>query len=282
MISKLYNEDGLNIIVKGFCPVDVLEIWKSEKLNSYRYLKGDYLVKVSEHNKTVYITDFAGSQSPGQLPRNSTIVIQDNEIVYCKQNWTTTRKYYIPPQGFERKTNFDDFFHSIDDAVALRCTDNPTITLSCGHDSGVIAASALKQNLKFNALSLRSIENEDVLERRSELVNGTILDGFTQGSGHDFIVNFISDNVVVSGLGADELYVTGDDELLAEFYADTIDLYASRGIEHRFPLSDYSVWEEYFSLDERIINKANKSPFIKYMETLDFPVHYGEKVSFGI
>jgi asparagine synthetase B (glutamine-hydrolysing) len=281
-MQHLYNDDGLNIVVKGFCPVDVLEIWKAERLDSYRYLRGDYLVKITEDNKTIYITDFAGSQSPRQLPRNSTIVIENNEIVYCKQNWNTTKKYYIPPQGFERKSSFDDFFQAIDDAVALRCIDSPTITMSCGHDSGVIAASALKQNLKFNALSLRSIENEDVLEKRTKLVNGTILDGFTEGSGHDFIVNFISDNVVISGLGADELYVTGDDELLAEFFADTIDLYASRGIEHRFPLSDYSVWKEYFSLDERVIKKANKSPFKKYMEALDFPVHYGQKVSFGI
>ena len=286
MTPKVYNDDGLKIEVTGFCPVDVLEIWKSEKLNSFRYLKGDYFVKISMNNKTVYITDFAGSNSAGKLPRNSTIAIKDNQIIRCSQNWPTKGRFYTTTLGFKRKDNFDDFFEAIDNAVALRCIDNPTITMSCGHDSGVIVASALKQKLQFESLAVRSIEHPEVLETRNKLTNGKILEGFKEGSGHNFIVNHITNNVILTGLGADELYVTGDDELLNIFLSDANKVYGRKNIQQRFPLSDYSVWKEYCSLHKGLIKKqssrSKKIPFEMYMRYVGFPVHTGNKVSFGI
>lgn len=281
-MNQIYYVNDAKITVKGFCPVDVCGIWEAEKLSSFRYLKGDYSIKIEYDNKTVYITDFAGTHCSNQLPRNSTIVLEDNMITSFQQNWRTSGKFYQYPQGFKKKKSFDDFFQAIDDAVALRITDNPTITMSSGHDSGVIVASAHKQKLKFNVLSIKSIENYKVLSERVELVNGEIIDGLREGGGQEFIVNFIPSSTVISGLGADELYATGDDELMAEFYNDVNNLYESRGMTKRFPLSDYTVWKEYFSLGMTPTEEKLKIPFEKYMEAHNFPVHYGEKIPFGI
>lgn len=283
-MKKLQNEKGETFEIHGFCPVDVPQIWEVEKLNTFRFLQGDFFIKIFSENKVIYITDFAGTYSSHTAPRNHTLVFENNQITHFQQNWETSEKFYEYPTGWKKKHNLDDFIEAVDTSVKLRCTDNPTITMSCGHDSGTIVASALKQKLEFETLSVLETEYKDTLMKRVEKTNGKIVTGLKKGGGNEFLVNYIESSVVLTGLGADELYSCADDELLSLFFSKNQTLYQKYGIQLRFPLSDYNVWKEYFSLHKvyREMIRNPKAPFVKYMKQENFPIYFGKKLWFGI
>lgn len=274
------ENSGLEVTVHGFCPVDVKEIYEDVGLETYRFLKGDYCIEIVDGDKTIYITDFCGTYSAQRLPRNSTIVIRDNKIVYKRDNLNLSPLYYseLPPVN-----KIDKLFEAIDEAVKLRCSDNPTIQLSSGQDSGTIVASALKQGFEFQTLSISGREDLDILEQRLSMVKDPIY--ITQWDdnlqSHEVAAQNSPTKTLLSGLGSDELYWSGDFQLLERFLHDSYKAYEKYDIEVRYPLLDPKVYVQYFLLQNgKYISTKRKIPLMRYMESVDFPYRKDLKVPF--
>jgi hypothetical protein len=275
----------LDIKVYGFCPFDVKEIYLSEGLDTHRHLKGDYTIQIIDGDKTVYITDFAGTQTFNKLPRNSTIVVQNNEITYCRENIEISSLYYKPPQGLKPRNTYDELFQAIDDAVRLRCVDNPWITMSSGHDSGVIVASALSQGLQFSTLSVKAKEDMRVLDQRLKLTEGVLIDECDntkdahQVTAESLGAPWRSCKTLLLGLGADEYFDTRDYQLATTFFREASHYYKDYGIELRYPLLDPHVFFMYHILEPQL-KDHNKKPLRKYMQSKNFPYRKKEKIPF--
>jgi hypothetical protein len=283
------NVKGYLIVDNGKSTID--ELYKREGLDTYKYLRGDFLVEIQDGNKTIYISDFAGSHSYFKIPRNSTIIIENNKVVYLKQNINTTQLYYMPPQGTPKRNDFDKFFDAIDDAINIRKTNNCSLALSSGHDSGTIAASLLNSNSDINIMYANGNENLNVLHKRLKLFEEVeefnesyndikALTKPERNGGHFALAKNCKTDVLLSGLGADELYKSGDFELLEQFLSDAEEAYDHYNLDVRYPLLDPNVYLEYYLLDQRLLKNNNKYPLEVYMKFSGFPINYERKSSF--
>jgi hypothetical protein len=276
----------LDIKIHGFCPFNVEEIYLSEGLNTHKHLNGDYAVEIIDGDKTVYITDFAGTQAFNKLPRNSTLVVKNNEIIYHKENIEISSLFYKPPQGLKPRGTYDGLFQAIDNAVKLRCQDDPWITMSSGHDSGVIVASALSQGLEFHTLSVKAKEDEDILNQRIRLTNGVLIDEYEgDKQAHEIAADGLDlgcgrCKTLLLGLGADEYLDSRDYQLATEFFRGSSHYYHKHGIQLRYPLLDPHVFFMYHILEPRLKYNENKKPLRKYMQSKNFPYRKGKKIPF--
>lgn len=285
----------MNIDIKGYvvCDSDIADIYSKEGLDTHHHLRGDFLVCITEGNRTTYISDFAGTQSYNIIPRNSTVVVQDNKIIYRKDNIRTTDLFYDPPQGVQRRTDYDELFYAIDDAIKVRLPkDDFSLALSSGHDSGAIAAGLLRLEKEPKVLYAYGKENRNILDARLFHFDDTkefnepldvikdLCDPEVNGS-HYALAKNVQTKVLLSGLGSDELYTSGDFELLETFMNDAQEAYKSYDLDVRFPLLDSIVYRAYRSLDHRLIDAPNKKkPLEMYMRSIGFPVNYNGKSSF--
>jgi len=271
----------LNIKIHGFCPFDIEQIYLSEGLYTHNHIKGDYTIEIIDGNKTVYITDFAGTQTFNKLPRNSTLVVQNNEIIYYKENIEISSLFYKPPQGLKPRSTYDELFQAIDDAVKLRCVDDPWITMSSGHDSGVIVASALSQGLEFRTLSVKAKEDMRVLDLRLKLTKGVLIDQYKETKeAHEIAADSLTScKTLLLGLGADEYFDTRDYQLATTFFRESSHYYRKHGIQLRYPLLDPHVFFMYHTLVPQLKDR-DKKPLRKYMQSRNFPYRTKGKISF--
>ena len=279
---------GCKITTKGFCRSDgdLYDLYQKEGLNMHHYLRGDFLITIEDNDKTVYISDFAGSKCPFTIPRNSTIVVQDNKIVYRKDNIETTDLFYNPPQGMHRRMDYDKLFNAISDAISIRVPKEEfSLALSSGHDSGTIGAYFIIEDRQPNILYAKGNENIDILNERLALFDNTY-DFFEEQEqdSHELLAKNVKTNVLLSGLCADELHVSGDYELMEQFFYDAHLGYDKYGLDVRFPLCDPNVFREYKLLDGSLIGERGslKLPLTVYMKSVGFPVNNGPKSSFWL
>ena len=282
-----------SFVLKGFCPYDILGLYEEYGLDVGKHLRGDFCIEIQDGYRTVYITDFAGTKSAGILPRNSTIVVEDNKIVSTKSNIILTDLYYNPPQGTDKKDSYDDFFKAIDESVFFRGQDNPTIFLSCGHDSGSIVTGAIRNDIEFSTLSYLGNEDIEILYKRLRLnkeylhwknadiiTKDSISENIPDSESHSIFAKNCKTNTALSGLGADEMYTSTDYQLMQTFIKDAEVQYNKYNIEVRYPLLDPLVYKEYFYLNEKLRPKnPKKKSFKRYMDTIRYPVYGGYKKS---
>lgn len=278
-----------SFVLKGFCPYDILALYDEFGLDVGKHLRGDFCIEIKDGNKTIYITDFAGTKCAGQLPRNSTIVVEDNRILSRTDNISITDLYYNPPQGKEKQHSYKNFFIALDNAIKFRCKDNPTIFLSCGHDSGSIVTGAIRQGLDFRTLSCEGREDMKIIKKRlllsvsSKIIYKNSYPKVLTNQSHSVLAINCESNVALSGLGADEFYSSTDTQLLEMFLKDSEKQYQKYNVEVRYPLLDPIVYKEYFCLD-RSLRPTNpkKKPLIEYMNSIGYPVYAGYKKSFVV
>ena len=268
----------IEVKIDGFCPVDVKEIYEAEKLETYRYLKGDYCIEIVDGDKTVYITDFCGTYSAKKLPRNTTLVVEKNKVVYKKDNVDVSPYFYHGPT---RTHNLDKLFIAIDEAVKLRCDPGSTLLMSSGQDSGTIVASALRQDLDFSTLSISGLEDQEILKKRLSLIKSSrlITDWPPGTDSHLVAATNCTSDILLSGLGADELYWTGDFQLMEQFLYYSYKEYSKFQIEVRYPLLDSNVYVEY----AKVLNgnlTARKKHLVEYMKANNFPHKENLKIPF--
>ena len=278
-----------SFVLKGFCPYDILALYDEFGLDVGKHLRGDFCIEIKDGNKIIYITDFAGTKCAGKLPRNSTIVVEDNQIISRTDNISITDLYYNPPQGKEKQYSYKNFFIALDNAIAFRCKDNPTIFLSCGHDSGTIVTGAIRQDLDFRTLSYDGDEDINILKKRlflsssHKLIFRDLDSKLPDSESHSVLASNCESNVALSGLGADEFYTSTDTQLLEMFLKDSEEQYQKYKVEVRYPLLDPIVYKEYFYLYSKLRpNNPKKKPFIEYMKSIGYPIYRGYKKSFVV
>ena len=278
-----------SFVLKGFCPYDILALYDEFGLDVGKHLRGDFCIEIKDGNKIIYITDFAGTKCAGKLPRNSTIVVEDNQIISRTDNISITDLYYNPPQGKEKQYSYKNFFIALDNAIAFRCKDNPTIFLSCGHDSGSIVTGAIRQDLDFRTLSYDGDEDINILKKRlflsssHKLIFRDLDSKLPDSESHSVLASNCESNVALSGLGADEFYTSTDTQLLETFLKDSEEQYQKYKVEVRYPLLDPIVYKEYFYLHKKLRpNNPKKKPFIEYMKSIKYPIYEGYKKSFVV
>lgn len=275
----------IKVQIYGYCPFDVESIYREHGLHTNKFIRGDYTIKIIDDDKTIYITDFIGSQSFKWLPRNSTIVVKDNDIIYSKDNTVISPLIYDPPAGVKKKDSFEDLFEAIDESVKFRYEDNCFITMSSGHDSGTIVASAKHQDLNFTTLTVSGIEYKDVIDRRLAAVKNSILvDKWNEKRrAHEVAARRLAQNgckTLLSGLCADELLDTNDFQLATQFCYESQLYYDKYKINVRYPLADPKVFWEWYSLDPRM--RIKKRPLMRYMDHRNFPFADKKKKPFTL
>lgn len=284
----------LTVSIQGFTVQSEEDIKDFYLENGYNqlgtYIEGDYLVILKDGDKCIYVSDFAGTQSLN-IPRNHTIVVKNNEIIFAKENHLMTRLYYNR-ENKDPQADLNRLFRRIDEAVKIRCVGNPVISMSSGHDSGTIAASALSQKLKFDIIAITGIENLTVLQDRIKLFkNATLInsDGHPLSqsassiSGHTLLAQSMlkaGKNTLITGMGADEYLLSKDYQLFHYFrYQEMVDrVYRKRNIQLRYPLLDPKVYFAYHFLQDNY--KIKKKPLIEYMKSRSFPYADNHKRSF--
>lgn len=301
------NMGRLNIKTKGFIhnEPNLNELWTKYGKKMGEHIRGDFFLIVNHDELTTYISDFGGSKCAGYFPRNTTLTIDQNNNVVGSFDTiiTTSWGYYAPPQGLKRKDHYEDLFAAIEDAVRIRTPTNeaPVVALSSGHDSGTIACSLNKQSIKYDVISCWGNEDRDVLQKRLDLVEGNInmidyhsqqdkkevlaqLDNTTysgDATSHYVISKEIQNRVLLSGLGADEMYVSQDYDLMRQFLYTSNKAYDHYNVDIRYPLLDPLVYKEYKLLTPRL-QRRFKQAFERYMFHNEYPINTGPKVGFYI
>lgn len=286
--------DEIRVTVYGFCPVENIKaIYKSEGLHTHHSLAGDYTIMIKDGTKTIYITDFGGTYCPMWLPRNSTIVVENNMITYCRENFVTTSLCgYAPPKGLTQRNDYDAFFLAIEEAVKLRAKDcRPVISMSSGHDSGAIVAAAVKLDLEFDVVTVIAKEKRNLIAQRAKYIEertdakvNIISLWKPTNNGHEVVAEHVEEGrVLLSGLGADEALVTKDWQLCEEFLKEANFAYEQKKLDVRYPLLDFKVYEEWNRLTPDLRGwLPEKVPLRKYLDSLNFVYTMGTKIPFDV
>jgi asparagine synthetase B (glutamine-hydrolysing) len=297
----------IKIVSKGFLHnnPNLEELWATYGNRMGKHIRGDFFITVSHHELTTYISDFGGAKCAGYFPRNTTLTIDQNHKVVESFDTisTTSWGHYDAPQGLDRKKDYHDLFKAIDNAVLIRVPNDsvPVVALSSGHDSGSIACSLNKQDVIYDVISCWGNENKEVLQERLNLVTGSsrMVDYHSQedkeqvlkeldnllypdiATSHYIISREIQNRVLLSGLGADEMYVSKDYDLMRQFLYSSSKAYEHFNVDIRYPLLDPIVYKEYRLLVPKLQRRI-KQAFERYMVHNKYPVNKGPKVGFYI
>lgn len=281
----------MDVHIKGFVynydEADIANLWKKHGLNLGKRIRGDFLITLTDHSKTVYINDFAGSKTLS-IPRNSTIVVENNKIVHSQPTISTTDLWYVPPQGAPKRETYNMFAAAIENAVKIRIPEGRySLALSSGHDSGAIGAAILKLGCADRCDVLYAYGNEHIetLEARIKLFPVTkefkesrekmysISSTIGSVESHTALAINTETKVLIMGVGADEMYVTQDYELMSDFFNQAELAYSHYNIEGRYPLCDPLVFREYYRLHHKLNSNFTwlKVPFKRYLKKMKFP-----------
>jgi len=301
---SIHNE-MIAINTKGFVYnlKDIPALYEEHGYDVGQYIRGDFLVCIYDiaRNITITISDFGGTHCASVAPPNSTIVTQNSNLIHYQP--TIDHRLYIRAkrEATNLKDNYHDLFNAIDDAVRIRIPQDqtPLITLSSGHDSGVIACSL--RDTVYDTFSIPLHENMDVLNKRLELVSGTsriITDyepspaefdkynfrgAFINSAAHYLAASENPNRVILTGLGADEMASGGHRiqyEVLRTFLYDTTDIYDEFNIDLRYPLLDPNVYQE-INLLSKPLCRRYKQHFERYMVKHRYP-YSSTKASFTL
>ena len=284
------------------------DLYLSVGPNIGKELDGEFFLQITDGDMVTSVSDFGGTHTAGIMPRNSTIVTVEGVVAKYKNNVDTSCVLYDPPQGLKKRDNYDHVFEAIDQAVLKRMPETrPVVFLSGGHDSGTIAASMIKSGLDFTTVSAAGNEPMDILEERWRIIEQSgrelikvsestssvdeykqyetmyneegMSPKFKNVSSHYIVSRYVPNRVMLSGLGADELYVSRDDQLLDLFMRSSGHVYHHFNIDVRYPLLDKNVFIEYYRLKHEL-RRRFKQPFEKYLAANSFAVNMGPKVGF--
>lgn len=204
------------------------------------------------------------------------------------------------------KNYYDDYFNALERSIIeLYPQDQiPTLSLSSGTDSGVIAACLHAHNKPFNIVSFAGQEDQTVLQQRLELLDrrytliptlnerdvSSVLDemscigyenvpgsGIYTGTGHYMLCKH-TDSYIYSGLGSDEIYTDNITLFLDFIYVAHIsyNYYNKRML---YPLIQTRVMREFWNLDPKM-RADYKQPLREYLKSKSFP--WAEKRHFYI
>jgi asparagine synthase (glutamine-hydrolysing) len=174
----------------------ILHLYKKYGEQFVDYLDGEYAIVIYDKNKNsvIFCTDIFMTKPLFYSIENGIISISSykssfdnvNEIIQAlpstlyKFNITTKslkEKTYFKFNTKQFKNNYSDFESALKKSILKRTKTNKKlfIGLSSGYDSGVLACILNKLKINYNAYTILSKENIEILHQREKLVNNYTL-----------------------------------------------------------------------------------------------------------
>lgn len=196
----VYNGEIYNYMEFGNFPSDgesIIDSYIKHGDNFTKYLDGEFAIVLVDRNlnkciissdifktkpmfysidnKSIGVSTYSeplrkiGHQNIKKFPPNTTIVIDLN--TYEATDRFNVNDFDISSQF---KDNFDDFNYAFKESIRKRTSnlrEKIFIGLSSGYDSGAICNELIKQNREFKSFIVRGSENEDILQKRIDILN---------------------------------------------------------------------------------------------------------------
>jgi len=188
----------------------------------------------------------------------------------------------------QHKDTYDDWIVSFEKSISKRVntTKGIFLGLSAGYDSGAITCELSKQNIDFNAYTILSSENKDIINQRHSRLNKSEIIQLTKKE-YDEVQNFLEYNCedfiyqnynikndkASKGLGAicsrannngERVYLSGQgaDEIISDYGYNGNKIYNHSEFGGKFPndLSELFPWNSFY--DGTQIKYLNKEEYV--------------------
>ena len=195
--GEIYNYKEINPDSKSDIH-SILHTYNLYDESFIKYLDGEFTIVLFDFNKNkLFIASDIFKTKPLFYQINEHIVISTYESV-CKdiknQSYNSInpnevlvfdlnthniiKKYKVYDFNLQQtKTHYNDFCDSLEKAILKRYPEKtiPLISLSSGHDSGIIACCLQKYNKPFLAICINKNENNEILMQRKQILNDKLI-----------------------------------------------------------------------------------------------------------
>lgn len=195
--GEIYNYKNINPNANIEGDV-IIELYKKYDSKFIKYLDGEFTIVLFDFIKKVFfICSDVFKTKPLFYNLKDHIIISSYETI-CnnikKQNYSSIKpnemlmfdlntryllnKYQLYNFDLNQiKINYDDYCSALENAILKRYPEKtiPLISLSSGHDSGVIVACLHKYKKNFIAISINKNENNEVLQARKQLLKDKMI-----------------------------------------------------------------------------------------------------------
>jgi hypothetical protein len=188
---KLYREDNLVALFVGieFTNKNIIENYKLHGENIFKVIEGEYSLVIFDKDKILLGVDTFGTMPLFFYKNNNDISICDSYSTLTKSNRVYENTYiifdlnniYLHEQYTfntqQMKDNIKDWENALYESIKKRIRTKPTLMLSEGIDSGVIACALDNLQIKFNCLSLlpQNSSYSKIFYDRQAIHNSTII-----------------------------------------------------------------------------------------------------------
>lgn len=165
---KLYHEDNLVVLFVGveFTDKNIIENYKLHGDNIFKVIEGEYSLVIFDKDRILLGVDTFGTMPLFFYKNNNDISICDSYNALKKSNRVYENTYMILDSNnmymheqytFDTqqiKNDIKDWENALYESINKRIRTKPTLMLSEGIDSGVIACALDNLQIKFNCFSL--------------------------------------------------------------------------------------------------------------------------------
>jgi len=289
----------------------LIPLYKEMGVNFIKYLDGEFALTLIDFKKQILIVstdtfstkplwmsingdkvgtssyrsclDRLNFQNVTKLPANTTNIysLEDMKLLETFTPFTFDIN--------QHKKTYDDWIIAFEESIRKRSQgvrENIFLGLSSGYDSGAISNELNKQNVSFNAYTIMSEENFNIIDKRSELVknhNKIYLKSTEYDSAKNYLSknceDFIYDGYDIKGDKASnglshicklaiqdgcKIYMSGQgaDEILSDYGHNGRKIYNHSGFGGLFPssLNNFFPWHSFY--DGTQIKYLNKEEYV--------------------
>lgn len=188
---KLYREGNLIALFVGveFNNKNIIENYKLHGDNIFKVIEGEYSLAIFDKDKILLGVDTFGTMPLFFYKNNNDISICDSYSALIKSNRVYENTYMIFDSSNmymheqytfntqQIKDNIKDWENALYESIKKRIRTKPTLMLSEGIDSGVIACALDNLQIKFNCFSLlpQNTCYSKIFYDRQDIHNSTII-----------------------------------------------------------------------------------------------------------
>jgi len=188
---KLYHEDNLIVLFVGveFSGKNIIENYKLHGDNIFKVIEGEYSLVIFDKDRILLGVDTFGTMPLFFYKNNHDISICDscsalkksNRVyentcmIFDSNNMHMHEQYTFDTQQI--KSDIKDWENALYESIIKRIRTKPTLMLSEGIDSGVIACALDNLQIKFNCFSLlpQNASYSKIFYDRQAIHNSTII-----------------------------------------------------------------------------------------------------------
>jgi len=188
---KLHHEDNLVVLFVGveFTGKNIIENYKQHGDNIFKVIEGEYSLVIIDKDRILLGVDTFGTMPLFFYKNNQDISICDSCsalkksnrvyentcIIFDSNNMFMHEQYTFDTQQI--KSDIKDWENALYESIIKRIRTKPTLLLSEGIDSGVIACALDNLQIKFNCLSFlpQNSSYSKIFYDRQAIHNSTII-----------------------------------------------------------------------------------------------------------